>query len=124
LEVEKKRISFYKNGKKLKGLEFKKIQGKVFFPVVNVGNLESLEVNYSPKYPKGVEKEEGSESEEEEEEKPKKSKIIYSEPKSFSKFYEEYYNNKTFSDYQIKVENSEEIIYVHKIVLAGHSEGT
>jgi hypothetical protein len=54
------------------------------------------------------------------EEKKKKSKVIASSPKSYSLIYQNYFNNKKYSDITIKI--GEETIFAHKMILISNSE--
>jgi hypothetical protein len=51
-----------------------------------------------------------------------KKKYIESSLDSFSKRYENYYNNKTMSDYKIKFEETGEELPAHKIILQSCSD--
>ena len=128
IDVGKKTIQFYRNGKKLDGCTFKKIKGKKFFPVVQIcHSAKDIEVNFSPKYPKGVSKEEedGEEEEEEGEEKEKKKttekkkgkpKYAFLTPKGYTQRYNGLFKNKLYSDATVKFPSGEEIP-AHKSIL-------
>jgi len=54
--------------------------------------------------------------------KKKKEKLVYLDKNQYSKLFESFYNNKTFSDFTIKIEGKEETVPVHKIVLTTQSQ--
>jgi len=94
LDIPKKIIQFYRNGKKIDGAKFKKVKGKKFYPVVHICHSnKAVEVNFSPKYPKGVEKykegEEGEKVEGEEEKEDNKEEEKKEEKKKKKKKEEE-----------------------------------
>jgi hypothetical protein len=54
----------------------------------------------------------------------KKKFVFYVDEKDFSNRYEEYFNNKKYSDFVIKFEEKDEFIYCHKNILSSGSECT